>query len=71
MARRKDHTHEQIQALAIAALQQHLAEQPLGNMSLRKLARRIGYSPGTLINVFGSYDPVSYTHLTLPTILLV
>ncbi|MCH2041072.1 MAG: TetR/AcrR family transcriptional regulator [Saccharospirillaceae bacterium] len=56
MARRKDHTHEQIQALAIAALQQHLAEQPLGNMSLRKLARRIGYSPGTLINVFGSYD---------------
>ena len=56
MARRKDHTHEQIQALAIESLQQHLAEQPLGNMSLRKLAQRIGYSPGTLINVFGSYD---------------
>lgn len=56
MARRKDHTHEQIQTLAIESLQQHLAEQPLGNMSLRKLAQRIGYSPGTLINVFGSYD---------------
>ena len=56
MARRKDHTHEQIQTLAIESLQQHLAEQPLGNMSLRKLAQCIGYSPGTLINVFGSYD---------------
>ena len=56
MARRKDHTHEQIQALALESLQQHLAEQPLGNMSLRKLAQRIGYSPGTLINVFGNYD---------------
>ncbi|WP_157729734.1 TetR-like C-terminal domain-containing protein [Bacterioplanes sanyensis] len=56
MPRRKDHTHEQIRSLALDALLAHLQLGPLGDMSLRKLAQKIGYSPGTLINVFGSYD---------------
>lgn len=56
MARRKDHTHEEIRALALEALQLHLQQQPADTMSLRKLAQAIGYSPATLINVFGSYD---------------
>ena len=56
MARRNDHTHEQIRQLALARLGEHLSNGPLANMSLRKLAQAIGYSPATLINVFGSYD---------------
>lgn len=56
MARRNDHTHEEIRNLALESLLEHLQQQPLGNMSLRKLAQRIGYSAATLINVFGSYD---------------
>jgi AcrR family transcriptional regulator len=56
MARRKDHTHEQIRSLAIEAVLAHLQQAPANDMSLRKLAQQLGYSPGTLINVFGSYD---------------
>ncbi|UTW48827.1 TetR/AcrR family transcriptional regulator [Bacterioplanoides sp. SCSIO 12839] len=56
MARRKDHTHDEIRALALEALQLHLQQQPADTMSLRKLAQAIGYSPATLVNVFGSYD---------------
>lgn len=56
MARRNDHTHEQIRQLVLARLGEHLSNGPLANMSLRKLAQAIGYSPATLINVFGSYD---------------
>lgn len=56
MARRKDHTHDEIRALALESMQLHLQQQPADTMSLRKLAQAIGYSPATLINVFGSYD---------------
>lgn len=56
MARRKDHSHEQLRLLAIETVLAHLRQAPSGDMSLRKLAQQVGYSPGTLINIFGSYD---------------
>lgn len=61
MARRKDHTHEEIRALALDALLQHLAQEPPQSLSLRKIAQQVGYSAGTLINVFGSYDHLLLT----------
>ena len=56
MARRKDHTHEEIRTLAVGILMEHLQSFPPETLSLRKVAQRVGYSPATLINVFGSYD---------------
>lgn len=56
MARRKEHTHEQIKQMAIAAVVQHLQHDSIHSLSLRKVAAEIGYVPSTLINIFGSYQ---------------
>ncbi|MCG9720455.1 TetR-like C-terminal domain-containing protein [Shewanella sp. Isolate7] len=56
MARRKEHTHDEIRAMAIAAVLQHLAVEPLDSLSLRKVAQVVGYVPSTLVNLFGSYQ---------------
>ncbi len=55
MARRKDHTPEELKALVIDAVLGFLQDQPAQKLSLRQLAKMVGYSPGTLINLFGSY----------------
>lgn len=56
MARRKEHTHEQIRHMAISAVVEHLQCHGVDNLSLRKVATTIGYVPSTLINIFGSYQ---------------
>lgn len=56
MARRKEHTHEQIKHMAIKAVVMHLQDDNLHSLSLRKVASQIGYVPSTLINIFGSYQ---------------
>ncbi len=56
MARRKDHTPEQLTELVLAEVHNALALEPADQLSLRKLAKAVGYSPGTLINLFGSYS---------------
>ncbi|GGP49775.1 TetR family transcriptional regulator [Shewanella algicola] len=56
MARRKEHTHEQIKHMAIEAVVMHLQHDNLHSLSLRKVASQIGYVPSTLINIFGSYQ---------------
>ncbi|MGI2172386.1 TetR/AcrR family transcriptional regulator [Shewanella sp. MF05960] len=56
MARRKEHTHEQIKQMAIAAVVQYLQHDSIHSLSLRKVAAEIGYVPSTLINIFGSYQ---------------
>lgn len=55
MARRFDHSSEEITAMALQWVKQHLQEASADSLSLRKVAKGIGYSPGTLINLFGSY----------------
>lgn len=55
MARRQDHSPAELQALTIRHVQACLQQQPASELSLRQIARDIGYSPGTLINQFGSY----------------
>ena len=67
MARRKEHTHEEIREMAITAVVDHLAHHPLSSLSLRKVATAIGYVPSTLINIFGSYQALllSVSELTL------
>jgi len=56
MARRSDHTRAELEALLVAEGWRQLSETGLARFSARDVAKRIGYSVGTLYNVFGSYD---------------
>lgn len=55
MARRKEHSHEEIRELAISALMSKLVTMSMQQISLRQIANEIGYAPSTLVKVFGSY----------------
>ncbi len=56
MGRRSIHTPEQLRELVIHSANQIVAESGLAGVSAREIARRIGYSPGTLYNLFDSLD---------------
>ena len=56
MGRRSDHSRSELEALMLAVGRRHLAEAGLARFSAREVAKRAGYSIGTLYNVFGSYD---------------
>ena len=55
MARRKDHSPEELKTWVIDSVLEFLQHQPAQALSLRQVAKMVGYSPGTLINLFGSY----------------
>ena len=56
MARRNDHTREELIALTLATVKDFLSENSYHDLSLRKIANMIGYVPSTLVNVFGNYN---------------
>lgn len=56
MGRRSDHSRSELQALMLATGRDHLAEAGLARFSAREVAKRVGYSIGTLYNLFGSVD---------------
>ena len=56
MGRRSDHTRSELETLIVDEGRRQLAEVGLARFSARDVAKRIGYSIGTLYNVFGSYD---------------
>lgn len=56
MGRRSDHTRAELEALILAAGHALLAETGYAGFSAREVAKRIGYSVGTLYNVFESHD---------------
>ena len=56
MGRRSDHSREELEALILAAGAGLLAELGFARFSARAVAKRVGYSVGTVYNVFGSYD---------------
>jgi AcrR family transcriptional regulator len=56
MARRSDHSREEIQAMAIEAAIDILNKEGPGSLSTRKVARAIGYTVGTLYLVFKNLD---------------
>lgn len=56
MARRNDHTREQLIRLTLDTVKQYLQKNSYRTLSLRKIATMIGYVPSTLVNVFGSYN---------------
>jgi hypothetical protein len=56
MARRNDHTREELIDLTLDTVKDYLSEHSHHSLSLRKVANLIGYVPSTLVNVFGSYN---------------
>jgi AcrR family transcriptional regulator len=56
MARRSDHTREELTELAIQAAVELIEEHGFAQFSARQVAAKIGYTVGTIYNVFGSYD---------------
>ena len=56
MARRSDHSRDEIQAMAIQAAIAILSTEGLHGLSTRKVASAIGYTVGTLYLVFKNLD---------------
>ncbi len=58
MARRKDHTREELYALAIGAAERIVEADGFRALTARNVADVIGYSPGTLYNLFENLDDI-------------
>jgi AcrR family transcriptional regulator len=56
MARRSDHSREEIRRMALEAAEGIVAEHGLEGLSARKVATAIGYTVGTLYLVFENID---------------
>jgi len=56
MGRRSDHTRQELEHLVVVEGHKHMAEVGFARFSAREVAKRIGYSIGTLYNVFGTLD---------------
>jgi AcrR family transcriptional regulator len=56
VGRRSDHSREQLREIIISAGHCQMLEVGFARFSAREVAKRVGYSIGTLYNVFGSYD---------------
>lgn len=56
MGRRSDHTRPELRQMIIVEGHRQISEVGFARFSAREVAKRIGYSVGTLYNIFGSYD---------------
>ena len=56
MARRSDHSRDQIHEMALSATERIVGEQGYQGLSARKVAGAIGYTVGTLYLVFDNLD---------------
>ncbi|HET9334964.1 MAG TPA: TetR/AcrR family transcriptional regulator [Sphingomicrobium sp.] len=56
MGRRSDHSRVELEAMIVAQGHRLLAETGFAGFSAREVARRVGYSVGTVYNLFDSLD---------------
>lgn len=56
MGRRSEHTHEELRLMVIAVGNEMIAQEGFAALSARKLAKAIGYTVGTIYNVFGTHE---------------
>ena len=61
MGRRSAHTAEELRELILKAATELMERDGLAGLSAREIARAIGYSPGTLYNVFENLDDLVLT----------
>ncbi len=52
MARTAKHSKDELRAMALAAARAVIAEEGSGNLNVRAVAARMGYSVGTIYNIF-------------------
>ena len=60
MARRNDHSREELHEMALSAAQALLDEQGVAALSTRKVAAAIGYSVGSLYQLFKNLDDLCW-----------
>lgn len=60
MARRTDHSREELKELALSAGEKLIDEEGIHALSARKIAQQIGYSAGTLYLVFTNIDDLCW-----------
>ena len=58
MGRRSSHTPQQLRDLILDAAYAIIETHGLSGLSAREIARRIGYSPGTIYNMYDNLDDV-------------
>ena len=58
MGRRSSHNPQQLRDLILEAAYAIIETHGLAGLSAREIARRIGYSPGTIYNMFSNLDDV-------------
>jgi len=58
MARRNDHTKDELKLLVIESATKIIEEEGLESLSTRKIATDIGYAAGTLYNIFKNTDDI-------------
>ena len=56
MGRRSDHTRDELRTMIIHEGHRQLSQAGFARFSAREVAKQIGYSIGTIYNVFGTYD---------------
>lgn len=59
MGRRKDHTREELTQLATEAGRELIITQGTAALTARNVAKAIGYTPGTLYNLFENIDALA------------
>jgi AcrR family transcriptional regulator len=56
MARRTDHSRDELTEMLLASARRFAEKEGLKGIAARRIARDVGYTPGTIYNVFGSLD---------------
>ena len=67
MARRSDHTREELHVMILDAAREIVAQKGFANLTIRQIGEAIGYSSGTLYNVFDGVDDI-VLHLNATTL---
>lgn len=58
MARRSDHSREELHAMILDAAREIVERDGLAGLTIRRIGGAIGYSPGTLYNLFDDLDDI-------------
>lgn len=56
MARRKDHTRDQLRSLILESAEKQISSDGIRSLTTRRIATAIGYAPGTIYNIFKDAD---------------
>ena len=69
MARRSDHTREELKQLILNTSHEIVTQDGFDALTARRIAKVIGYTPGTIYNLFDSMDDL-YLHVNAETLSL-